>query len=73
MSIAPIITAVELTLRPTEAMMMEKARIHTFGPLKETLLRIDLVALSVSIWSEIFAMVRISDFIAFQIFGIKTI
>ena len=34
MSIAPIITAVELTLRPTDAMIMEKARIQTLGPRK---------------------------------------
>ena len=73
MSIAPIITAVELTFSPTEAMIMENARIHTFGPLKETLLRMDLVAASVSIWSEMLAMTRISDLIAFQMFGISAI
>ena len=33
-SIAPIITAVELMLRPTDAIMMENARIQTFGPRK---------------------------------------
>lgn len=34
-SIAPIITAVELTFKPTDAMMMAHANIHKLEPLKE--------------------------------------
>ena len=33
-SIAPMMTAVELTFSPTEASTMAQTRIHTFGPLK---------------------------------------
>ena len=33
-SIAPMITAVEFTLRPTDAKTMAHTRIHTLGPLK---------------------------------------
>ena len=33
-SIAPMITAVELTFRPTEASTIAHTRIQTFGPLK---------------------------------------
>ena len=51
MSIAPIITAVELTFRPTEAIMTEKARIQTLGPLNHMLLFILIAASPVSIWS----------------------
>ena len=47
-SIAPIITAVELTFSPTEAMTMEKARIQTFGPLNQMLLLIFSTAPRVS-------------------------
>ena len=47
-SIAPMMTAVELTFRPTEAMMIEKARIHTFGPRNQIPLRICSAAASVS-------------------------
>ena len=35
-SIAPIITGMELTLSPTLAITMAMARIHTLGPLKAT-------------------------------------
>jgi len=48
-SMAPIITAVEFTFSPTDAMIMENARIHTFGPLNATLLRMLRAAASVSI------------------------
>lgn len=34
---APIMTAVELTFNPTDATMMAKASIQTFGPLNSTL------------------------------------
>ena len=34
MSMAPMITGMELTLRPTEAMMMAMAKIHALGPRK---------------------------------------
>ena len=35
MSIAPMMTGMELTFRPMAAMMMAQARIMTFGPRKE--------------------------------------
>ena len=35
MSIAPMMTGIELTFKPTEAMMMAQARMMTFGPRKE--------------------------------------
>ena len=34
MSIAPMMTGMELTFRPTDAMMIAQMRIMTFGPLK---------------------------------------
>ena len=34
MSIAPIMTGIELTFNPTEAMKMAQARMMTFGPRK---------------------------------------
>ena len=34
MSMAPMITGMEFTLRPTDAIMMENTRIQTFGPRK---------------------------------------
>ena len=55
-SMAPIITAVELTLRPTEARTMAQTRIHTFGPLKKMLLRMFSAAFSVSICSRMSAI-----------------
>ena len=51
MSIAPMTTAVEFTFRPTEAMMMENARIHTFGPRNQMELLMRWAASSVSMWS----------------------
>ena len=56
MSIAPIITGIEFTLRPTEAIIIEKARIHTLGPLKYMLLFIFSAAVVVSMWSDILAI-----------------
>ena len=47
-SIAPMMTGMELTFRPTDAMTTENARIQAFGPRKETLLRIWASAVSVS-------------------------
>ena len=43
-SMAPIITGIELTFKPTEAIIMAHARMKTFGPLKAILLRIILLA-----------------------------
>jgi hypothetical protein len=37
MSIAPIITAVELTFKPTDATIMAQAKIHRLAPVKEIL------------------------------------
>ena len=54
MSIAPIMTAVELMFSPTEAMITEKARIHTLGPLNQMLVLMWREAISVSIWSPMF-------------------
>ena len=48
MSMAPIITAVEFTLRPTEAITMEKARIHTLVPRNQILLLMRWAAPAVS-------------------------
>ena len=49
MSIAPIITAVELTFRPTDATIIENARIQTFGPLKKIFFLIEALAAVISI------------------------
>ncbi len=54
MSMAPMMTAVELTFRPTEAMTMENARIQTFGPWNQMEFLIRSAASSVSMWSLIF-------------------
>ena len=51
MSIAPMMTAVEFTFRPTEAMTIENARIQTLGPRNQMALLIRWAASSVSIWS----------------------
>ena len=51
MSMAPMITAVEFTFRPTEAMTMEKARIQTLGPRNQMAFLILWAAASVSTWS----------------------
>ena len=56
-SIAPMMTAVEFTFRPTDAMIIENARIQTLGPRKAMLPRMFLAAASVSMWSEMLAMV----------------
>ena len=48
MSMAPMMTGMELTFSPTEAMTIEKARIHALGPLKNMLLLMDCAAASVS-------------------------
>ncbi len=45
MSMAPMITAVELVFRPSEAMKMARIRISMLVPLKETPSRIALSAL----------------------------
>ena len=44
MSMAPMMTAVEFTFRPSEAMKMAKIRIHKFAPLNSTPLRMDSMA-----------------------------
>lgn len=46
MSIAPIITAVELTFNPREANRMAKIRIHSFVPVNG----ISLKTLSITFW-----------------------
>ena len=48
MSMAPIMTAVEFTFSPTDAMMMAKVRIHTFAPRNQIPLRIRFSAPAVS-------------------------
>ena len=50
-SIAPMMTAVEFTLRPTDARTMAKARIQAFGPLNQMDDLILSAAASVSISS----------------------
>ena len=53
-NIAPIITGIELTFRPTEAIIIAIAKIQALGPLKLTLLRIERSAASVSICASMF-------------------
>ena len=48
MSMAPMMTGMELTFNPTDAMIMATARIHALGPLKSTLLLMERSAASVS-------------------------
>lgn len=48
---APIITGMELVLRPTDAITMAKARMYALGPLNSMLLRIYCEAFSVSMCS----------------------
>ena len=48
-NIAPIITGMEFTFRPTEAISMATARIQAFGPLNSMLFLIERSAVSVSI------------------------
>jgi hypothetical protein len=45
-NMAPMITGMELTFKPTEAMMMAHAKIITLGPLNAMFLRIELSAVS---------------------------
>ena len=52
MSIAPIITGIELRFKPTEAMIMAQARMKTFGPLKGTLFLMAMFAAPRSICSD---------------------
>ena len=54
MSMAPIMTGMELTFKPTEAMIMAHAKMKTLGPLKYTFLLMDCLALSRSTKSEKF-------------------
>ena len=53
MSIAPIMTGMEFTFRPTDAMMIAQARMKTFGPLNAIFFRMDRLALP---WSMSSAM-----------------
>ena len=66
-----MMTGMELTFRPTEAMMIATARIHAFGPLKSILLLIERSAASVSIYVSIFATSRIMSVSFLKIFIIK--
>ena len=52
-SIAPIITGMELTFNPTLAIIIATARIHTFGPLNEMFEIMDACAAFISICSVI--------------------
>ena len=52
-SMAPIITAVELVFRPSEAMNMAKIRISMFGPRKVIPSRMDC---SVSFWDSMYPL-----------------
>ena len=45
-NMAPMMTGMELTLRPTEAMMMAQAKMNTLVPLKEMFLRMLRLAFS---------------------------
>ena len=54
MSIAPMITGMELRLRPTEAMTIAQARMNTLGPRKSMLPRMLAEAACTSTWSRIF-------------------
>jgi hypothetical protein len=54
MSMAPMITGVELTLRPIEAMTIAMARIHALGPLNSIFFLMDLSADSVSRCASMF-------------------
>ena len=53
MSIAPMMTGMELRFSPTDAMMIAQARMKTFGPRKGTLLRMAVLAAPLSMWSDI--------------------
>ena len=57
---APITTGVELTFRPTEAMITATARIHALGPLNSMLFLIERSVVSVSMWSFKFSVSQIS-------------
>ena len=45
MSMAPIMTGIELTFSPTEAIMIAQARMNTLCPLNAMFLRMDRLAL----------------------------
>ena len=45
-NMAPMMTGMELTFKPTEAMMMAQARMNTFVPLKAMFLRMLVLAFS---------------------------
>ena len=50
-SMAPMMTAVELTFSPTEAMMMAQAKIQTVGPLKSAAFLTEEIVVSMSVSS----------------------
>ena len=45
-NMAPMMTGMELTLRPTEAMMMAQAKMNTLVPRKAMFLRMEALAFS---------------------------
>jgi hypothetical protein len=45
-NIAPMMTGMELTFKPTEAIMMAQAKMKTLVPLKAIFLRMDALAFS---------------------------
>ena len=51
MSIAPMITGMELRLRPTAAMMIAQKRMNTLGPRNAIPPRMRWIAASTSTWS----------------------
>ena len=67
-SMAPIITAVEFTLRPIEARNMANTRIQTFRPLNSELYEILLIVASAS-QSCLILMSRCRDSVIFEKFG----
>ena len=60
MSMAPIMTGMELIFRPTDAMMIATARIHALGPRNSILPLMALSAASVSICVSMFIISRIT-------------
>ena len=67
-SMAPIITAVEFTLRPIEARNMANTRIQTFRPLNSELSEILLIVASAS--QSCFILMRCCrDSVIFEKFG----
>jgi hypothetical protein len=45
-NMAPMMTGMELTFKPTEAMMIAQARMNTLVPLKAMFFRMEVVAFS---------------------------